>query len=253
MPVGGGGSAWRNGRLCAPREIEQDSRLAVHSHACAGPDGAAGFIYAHMAAPRVMDKGVRVSAMLYGGHSLGQKGVKGACGSIERALLDGTTEYAVQSLVPGSTFTRHGGRGGSGLVAVRLDGSSFEVAWDIESSFDAPSTTLGAVGRCLGDTDRVHVKVNAILADVAMDPPRIENGALPAKFGSVMFELEPPMASGADADENAIAFSGITARVEGAMIKLAIFGEGKSKMPDVPGVLDRAMGVLSGYCEALAK
>jgi len=81
----------------------------------------------------------------------------------------------------------------------------------------------------------------------------MENGALPARFGSVMFGLDPPTAPGAGADESEIAFSGMTARIEGAMIKLAIFGEGKSEMSAVPGVLERAMGALSGYCEAPSK
>lgn len=198
-----------------------------------------------------MAKDVRVSATLHGDHSLGLKGVKGACGAIERALLDGTTEYAVQSIVPGSAFTRHGGRGGSGLVAVRLDGSSFEVVWDDESSFDAPYATLGAVGKCLGNTGEVNVRVNAVVSDVAMDPLRIEGGSLTARFDSATFELEPPMGSGRDEDE--IAFSGMTARTEDAMIMLAIFGERKSEMSVVPGILERAMGALSGYCEALAK
>lgn len=194
-----------------------------------------------------MDKNVRVSATLSGSHSLGSAGVREACGAIERALRGGTTEYAVQSLVPGDAFTRHGGRGGSGLVAVKLDGSFFMVAWDDESSFEAP-TGIGAVGRCLGDTGEVHVRVNAMVDDVAMDPLRIKGGALAARFDSATFELERPEGSAAEGE---ITFVGMTARTGDAKINLAIFGEGKSSMSSVPGILERAMGALSGYCGVL--
>lgn len=190
-----------------------------------------------------------MSATLSGSHSLGSAGVREACGAIERALLGGTTEYAVQSMVPGDAFTRHGGRGGSGLVAVKLDGSFFMVVWDDESSFEAPPG-IGAVGRCLGETGEVHVRVNATVDDVAMDPLRIEGGALAARLESATFALERPAGSAAEGE---IAFTGMTARDGDATTRLAIFGEAKSDMPSIPGILERAMGALSGYCGVLAR
>lgn len=199
-----------------------------------------------------MAKNVRVSATLSGSHSLGSAGVRGACGAIERALLGGTAEYAVQSMVPGEELTRHGGGGGSGLVAVRLDASLFMVAWDGESSFEAPPG-MGAVGRCLGETGEVNVRVSAIIGDVAMDPPRIRGGALAARLGYATFGLGRPAGNAGGAAEGEIAFVGIATMAMEATATLAIFGERKSAMPAAPGMLERALDTLSGHCEALAK
>lgn len=196
--------------------------------------GGNGLITATWPPLRVMTKDVRMSAMPYGSHLLGPRGATG------RVPLGGAAEHAVQSMVSGSALARHGGRRGPGPVAAGLGGQSLE----------APPAAPGAVGRCLGDTGEVHVRISAMVEDVAMGPLRIEGGALAARFDSATFALEQPAGG---TPEGEITFAGMTARTGDATIKLAIFGEARPETPAVPGVLERAMGAPSGHCGALAK
>ncbi|MDD9809055.1 MAG: hypothetical protein OXU86_00290 [Thaumarchaeota archaeon] len=196
-----------------------------------------------------MTKDVRVSVTLAGRHSMKPTDVRGACGAAEKILLDGTTEYTVQSFVPGDELTRHGGRGGSGLVSVRLDGSSFMVIWDDVSSFEAPASMLDVVGRCLQAAGEMHVRVNSIVEDISMDPIRIGDGSLEARFATTMFELGQPAPPGENGDGGEIAFRAMASRAENSTVSLAIFGERKSSASAVPEILRRALGALAGYCE----
>lgn len=193
-----------------------------------------------------------MSATVAGRHQL-KSDVREACGAIERTLLNGTTEYAVQSLVPESPFTRHGGRGGSGLLAVKINESSFMAVWDDESSFEAPSSAFGDVGRHLGVTGEVNVMVNAIVDNVAMDPLRIEIGSLHARLDTTVFELELPAEREGGTAKGEITFAGLASRTEDATTKLAIFGESRPSMASVPAILERALGALSGYCGAITR
>lgn len=206
----------------------------IMAHAVSRPHAAwrrgNGLITATWPPLRVMAKDVRMSAMPYGGHPLGPRGATG------RVPLGGAAEHAVQSMVPGRALARHGGRRGPGPVAAGLGGPSLE----------APPAAPGAVGRCLGDAGQAGVGASYTADGVSIDPPDMGSGALAAR-------LEPASAPEGGAGKSEIAFSGMTVRIKGAMIKLAIFGEARPETPAVPGVLGRAMGAPSGHCGALAK
>ncbi|MDD9808608.1 MAG: hypothetical protein OXU25_02090 [Thaumarchaeota archaeon] len=196
-----------------------------------------------------MGRDVYVSATLAGRHSLGPDAVAKACGEVERELRDGTAEYTLQSFVPGHELTRHGGRGGSGMVGVRIHASSFMVFWNDESSFEAPAATLDGVCGCLGVTGEVHVRVHALMTDVSMEPLKIAGGSLEATFDSAAFRLKPGAMEGRDE----IALDGLVATGKNAAANIVIFAALKSGLPGVNGMLGRALGTLSAHCGALAR
>lgn len=199
-----------------------------------------------------MGRDVYVSATLAGRHSLGPDAVAKACGEVERELRDGTTEYTLQSFVPGHELTRHGGRGGSGMVGVRIHASSFMVFWNDESSFEAPAATLDGVCGCLGVTGEVHVRVHALMTDVSMEPLKIAGGSLEATFDSVAFRLKPGATEGS-AGRDEIAFEGLVAMGKNAAANIVIFAALRSGLPGVNGLLGRALDTLSGHCGALTR
>lgn len=201
---------------------------------------------------RIMAKDVRVSVALTGRHSLEAGDVERACEGVKRALQDGAAEFSIQSFVPGHTFIRHGSRGGSGMVAVKIDLSSFAVVWDDVSSFDAPAAELDAIGRCLGASGETLMRITALVSGVAMDPPRIANGSLDATFSTTTFRLgQPAVPEGADGGK--VAFEGVATVAGDSTVNLTIIGEQKSPVPGVRGMLVRALGTLSAHCGALTR
>lgn len=201
---------------------------------------------------RIMVKDVRVSVALTGRHSLEAGDVEGACEGVKGALQDGAAEFSIQSFVPGHTFIMHGSRGGSGMVAVKIDQSSFTIVWDDVSSFDAPAGELDAMGKCLGASGETLMRITALVSGVAMDPLRIANGLLDAVFSTVTFKLAQPAAlEGAGGD--GVAFEGVATAAGNSVVNLTIIGEQRSPVPDVRGILASALGTLSAHCGALTR
>jgi len=196
---------------------------------------------------------VRLSVTLAGRHSLGPGSLRGACESVERDLLDGSAEYAIRSTAPGHEFTLHGRRDGSGLVAVRLDESSFMAVWDEESYLEVPASALDAVGRRLRPAGDVHVRIHALVTNVAMEPVKIGGNPVPVALDTTTFGLARPAAAGEDGGRGELTFSGLVARTEDATANLTIFGEARSGMPAVRGIMERALAALSAHCEAFAR
>ncbi|RNJ73460.1 MAG: hypothetical protein EB824_02490 [Thaumarchaeota archaeon S15] len=198
-----------------------------------------------------MGRDVYVSATLAGRHSLGPDAVAKACGEVERELRDGTAEYAIRSFMPGNGLTRCGGRGGSGLVTVKIDESSFMAVWDDVSSFDAPTAALGAVGRLLGAAGEISIRVTALVADVAMGSVQFAGGLSPATFATTTFHLSQPAPSGDKAGEDEAAFGCVATRARSETANISIIGERKSAVPAVRETLARALDALSAHCEVL--
>lgn len=200
-----------------------------------------------------MGQEVRVSATLAGRHSLGPDGVKEACGAVERVLREGTAEYAVRSFAPGCDFARRGIRAGSGFVTVKVDESSFVAVWADESSFDVPAAALDAVGRHLGAGGDLHIRVAALVANVAMDPPKIAGGSAAATLDTATFNLSQPAASSQGMGGEGMAFSCVATAAKDSAVDLAIFGERKSAASAVREILTRSLDSLSAHCEVLAR
>jgi len=167
--------------------------------------------------------------------------------------LDGSAEYAIRSTAPGHEFTLHGRRDGSGLVAVRLDESSFMAVWDEESYLEVPASALDAVGRRLRPAGDVHVRIHALVTNVAMEPVKIGGNPVPVALDTTTFGLARPAAAGEDGGKGELTFSGLVARTEDATANLTIFGEARSGMPAVRGIMERALAALSAHCEAFAR
>lgn len=199
-----------------------------------------------------MTKDVHVSVTLAGRHSLEPSAVKDACEAVRRVLLDGTTEYTIQSFVPGHELARHGGRDGLGMVGVKIHESSFMAVWDAVSSFEAPASTLDEVCRCLNVTGEVHVRVNALVLDIPVEPLKIADGALAATFDATTLRLKPRSLEG-NAGKGEIAFNGLLAMDKNETANIVIFVALKSDLPGVNGILGRALDTLSVHCEALVK
>lgn len=200
-----------------------------------------------------MTRDVRVSATLAGRHSLGPDGVRKACGAIEGVLREGTAEYAIRSFATGREFARRGIRGGSGLVTVKVDEASFVAVWADESSFDVPAAALGAVGSRLDAAGDIHIRIAALVTNVAMEPPKIAGGSLDATLDTATFNLSCPAASGQGMDVDAIEFGCVTTRAKDSAVNLTIFGERKSAVSAVREFLTHSLRALSAHCEALAR